>query len=205
MKSNPDDIRPQGSRPRLQLPRDPAYPQDGEPFDPLAFAHYEEPEPALIKNPYVIAGIAVGVSIFLAIFVVILFGGSKGNESNSIDQPTNNNVIIDALTPQVGSGVTAKSIAPATVREGPGSDFLEIAPLRTGQDVDVIGRNAASSWYMINYPIGSQLQGWVVSSALKLPEGSEAWKKLRTDWVTNTAGLLVAAGREYLRLSKGTL
>jgi len=39
----------------------------------------------------------------------------------------------------------------------------------------------------------------------KLPEGSEAWKKLRTDWVTNTAGLLVAAGREYLRLSKGTL
>ncbi len=173
MNANSDDPSRQGRKPPTPRSRDPGFPEDGQPFDPLAYAHYEEPEPALIRNPYVLAGIAVGVSIFLAIFVVILFGGSKG-ETSTGPPPSSDNVVIDALTPQATSGVTAKSIAPATVREGPSTDALEIAPLRTGQDVDVVGRNATSSWYEINYPIGSQLQGWVVSSALKLPDGSDA-------------------------------
>jgi hypothetical protein len=34
----------------------------------------------------------------------------------------------------------------------------------------------------------------------RLPDAWETWKKSRLDWVTNTTGLLVSAGKEYLRL-----
>ncbi len=32
----------------------------------------------------------------------------------------------------------------------------------------------------------------------RLPEGWETWKKFRLDWVKNTTGLLISAGKEYL-------
>ena len=34
----------------------------------------------------------------------------------------------------------------------------------------------------------------------RLPEGWETWKKSRIDWVTNTTGLLISAGKEYRAL-----
>jgi hypothetical protein len=39
----------------------------------------------------------------------------------------------------------------------------------------------------------------------RLPDGWETWKKSRLDWVTNTTGLLVSAGEEYLRLRRATV
>ena len=36
----------------------------------------------------------------------------------------------------------------------------------------------------------------------RLPEGWETWKKLRKDWVTNTTGLLISAGKEYRELTR---
>ena len=35
----------------------------------------------------------------------------------------------------------------------------------------------------------------------RLPEGWETWKKSRIDWVTNTTGLLISAGKEYRALA----
>jgi hypothetical protein len=31
----------------------------------------------------------------------------------------------------------------------------------------------------------------------RLPEGWQAWKKTRLDWVTNTTALIISAGKEY--------
>lgn len=36
----------------------------------------------------------------------------------------------------------------------------------------------------------------------RFPPGWETWKKTSHDWVTNTTGLLVSAGKEYLRLRR---
>lgn len=36
----------------------------------------------------------------------------------------------------------------------------------------------------------------------RFPAGWETWKKTSHDWVTNTTGLLVSAGKEYLRLRR---
>ncbi len=37
----------------------------------------------------------------------------------------------------------------------------------------------------------------------RLPAGWETWKKSRKDWVTNTTGLLISAGKEYRELTRG--
>jgi hypothetical protein len=36
----------------------------------------------------------------------------------------------------------------------------------------------------------------------QLPDGWETWKKSRIDWVRNTAGLLISAGKEYRTLKR---
>ena len=133
-----------------------------------------EPEPeGGLRNPYILAGLAVGAAIVLAVMVVVLFGGS-GDSSPSGDSQ-DPSLIVDPLTPQPGGnnntsgrGIMAKTIAASTVREGPGTDFAQIAPLPTGQDVEVAGRNGDSSWFQIYYPQGSQLKGWVPGTALRL-------------------------------------
>jgi hypothetical protein len=66
----------------------------------------------------------------------------------------------------------AKTIAASTVREGPGTDFAQIAPLPTGQDVEIAGRNGDSSWFQISYPQGSQLKGWIPGTAVRLSNES---------------------------------
>jgi hypothetical protein len=149
-----------------------------QPITPDNYDGINEPEePSLIGNPYMLAGIAVAVAIVLAVLVVVVFGssdssaGSNGN-NNGGDGP-NSSIFVDPLTPQPsvtggGGGLSTKSIAAATVRTGPGQDFSEISPLRSGQDVTVIGKNADASWFQID--LGASLRGWVPASALRVTD-----------------------------------
>jgi hypothetical protein len=137
--------------------------------DPLAAGYPDEQ--SLLRNPYVLAGLAVAASIVFAVMVVILFGGSDSSGGNLAPAGEDPAVAVEPLTPAAGRGLTARSIAAATVREGPGPEHTEIAPLRSGQDIEVIGRNQSSTWFQIYYPAGSDLKGWVPGSALRLPDG----------------------------------
>jgi hypothetical protein len=132
---------------------------------------YYEPdgEYSMLRNPYVLAGLAVAVAIVAAVFVVIAFGsgGDRGGfNGGGPARPA-------TIQPGDDGGIKARSIAIAAVREGPGRDFFEIGLLRTGNEVSVVGRNAESTWYEIIYP-GSDLQGWVPASALRLPDNSDS-------------------------------
>ena len=126
----------------------------------------ENYDQAVLRNPYVLAGIAVAGAILLAIIVVVMFGstggGASGGDSGKTGGPS------DFLSPGTGRGIAARSIASATVREGPGLDYQALGELNRNQDVEVIGRNAESSWFSIYYPPGSNLKGWVPKSALNL-------------------------------------
>jgi hypothetical protein len=130
---------------------------------------YYEGDQSLLRNPYMLAGLAVAAAIVLAVIVVIFFGSGSGAGNN-----TGNGAGADPLTPLPGRGVEARSIATATVREGPSGEYAEIGLLRSGQDVEVIGRNADASWFEIFFPPQSQLVGWVPNSALRVPEESLA-------------------------------
>jgi hypothetical protein len=132
---------------------------------------YEPEAEGGLRNPYILAGLAVGAAIVLAVMVVVLFGGSSDGSPTGGDA-NDPSLIVDPLTPQPGSnggrGVSARTIAASTVREGPGTEFAQVAPLPTGQDVEVVGRNGDSTWFQIYYPQGSQLKGWVPGTAVRL-------------------------------------
>lgn len=122
-----------------------------------------------LRNPYVLAGLAVGGAILLAIFFVIVFGSSGGPGSGDGD-----NLLAAPSTPGAGRGISARSIAQATVREGPALDYLAIGELSRNQDIEILGRNDEGTWYNIFFPPGSSLRGWVPASALRLPSNTAA-------------------------------
>lgn len=148
--------------------------QQPRPEPPLR--RYEPPvDTSMLRNPYVLAGTAVAGAILLAVVVVIFFGnsGGEGDTARRSNTPSSG-AVVNPLTPQKGSGVQVRSIAAATVRTGPSIEFGEIGPLRSGQDLDVLGRNANSTWFEILFPPGSSFKGWVPATALRVPEQSIA-------------------------------
>lgn len=159
----PEEERPPTARPAAAR-RAPAPPPVYEEYD-----DYDEPEYSMLRNPYVLAALAVAAAIILAVAFVIIF--SEGGDS-----PTSvaGGVGSRTPTPQPGElpGVQAKVIAIAAIREGPGLEFFEIGLLKNGQDVSVVGRNDDSSWYQIIFA-GTELTGWVPDSALRVPDGSD--------------------------------
>lgn len=122
----------------------------------------EDADQSPLRNPYVIAAIAVGAAILLAVLVVIFAGGDDGNGATT-------GVVINPLTPGPGRGQTFRSVAAATLREGPSLDYPALGELPRNQEVEVIGRSQDGRWFMIYYPPGSNLRGWVPATALNVP------------------------------------
>jgi hypothetical protein len=121
----------------------------------------------MIRNPYVLAGLAVAGAIVLAIIFVILTSSSGGGGNfDDITGGGNNG------TPGALRGIVTRSIATSTVREGPSTEYTEIGTLRSGQDVEVVGRNNETTWFLIYFPPRSQLKGWVPASALRVPDNA---------------------------------
>ena len=178
MTSASNDTPPEGGIPeddlaseeRLLQPSDPEVAANrrriaefGRPRAPLeAPPVFGNPEDeSFLRNPYVVAGLAVAGAIVLAVIYLVLFG-SRGGPGNG------DGVFIEPLTPQPGRGVSGQIIATTTVRVGPSREFDAVGELTRGQNVEVAGRNEDSTWFAIYFP-GSELRGWVPGSALKLP------------------------------------
>jgi hypothetical protein len=151
-------------RPVADFGRPPGLPRRG--MQPLG----ESYEQSFLRNPYVLAGFAVGGAIVLAVIVVFMFG-SKSSTAKDGGSP---GVILDPLTPGAGRGLVARSVSASTVREGPGLDYDAIGELSRNQDVEVAGRNTEATWFNIYFPSGSSLRGWVPASALRLPNNAPA-------------------------------
>jgi hypothetical protein len=141
------------------VPTAPAPPVVDAEFEELPYGPIEGDSP--LRNPYFLAAFAVGAAIILAIFVVVLFGGGDGNGHDP-------GVIVAPLTPGPDRGLLVRSVAAATLREGPGLDYAAISELPRGQEVEVIGKNTDARWFMIYYPPGSSLKGWVPATALNV-------------------------------------
>ena len=161
----PDDERPPSIRPasaRRPVTPPPPY-EEYEAYD-----DYDEAEYSMLRNPYILAALAVAGAIILAVVFVVAF--SEGENA----PPSFGGVVADTPTPQPGElpGVQAKVIAIAAIREGPGLEFFELGLLRQGQQVSVVGRNEDSSWYQVVFA-GTNLKGWVPDSALRLPDGAD--------------------------------
>jgi len=160
----PPEEEPRPARPYVSRPVAP----------PPLYEGYEEyddydAEYSMLRNPYVLAALAVAAAIILAVVVVIAFS-NRGNDGFSGGAGT-----ARTATPLPGElpGVQAKVIAIAAIREGPGLEYFELGLLRNGQEVSVVGRNEDSSWYQVIFA-GSDLKGWVPHSALRPPDNSDS-------------------------------
>jgi Bacterial SH3 domain len=129
---------------------------------------YDEAEYSLLRNPYVLAALAVAGAIVLAVAFVIIFNQSDKNPSSGVV------VTPPSPTPLPGQlpGVQAEGLAKAAIREGPGLEFFELGLLNKDQKVSVVGRDEDSTWYQIIFA-GTDLKGWVPRSALKLPDNAD--------------------------------
>jgi len=123
----------------------------------------------MLRNPYVLAALAVAGAIILAVAFVIVF--SEGS-----DNPGSGGVSVDAPSPTPAPGqlpgVQAEVIAISSIREGPSLDFLQLGLMQKGQKVSVVGRNEDSSWYQVVFA-GANLKGWVPDSAIRLPDNAD--------------------------------
>jgi hypothetical protein len=141
-------------------------------------AYYEDDaDYSMLRNPYVLAGLAVAIAIVAAVFVVVLFGSGGDSGGGFSGGVINNN----SQTPQPSDDgrIKARAVAITAVREGPGREYFEIGLVRTGNEVSLVGRTADATWYEIIYP-GSNLAGWVPASSLKLPDNAETLVKVAT-------------------------
>jgi hypothetical protein len=89
-------------------------------------------------------------------------------------QVTNNpkQLLIATATPAPAQPPTAtpdprpRTTVVAGVHMGPSHDFGVLGTLGKGQALDVIGRNASSTWLAITFPPGSNAIGWVEVGAV---------------------------------------
>ncbi len=142
-------------------------PVQPSPPAPDDYEAYSEAEYSMLRNPFVLAALAVAGAIILAVVFVLVF-------SEGANAPRNVGGISRTPTPLSGEtpGTQAEVIAKAAIREGPGLEFFELGLLNNGQKVSVVGRNEDSSWYQIVFA-GTDLKGWVPDSALRLPDDSD--------------------------------
>jgi hypothetical protein len=126
----------------------------------------EAGDTSLLRNPYVLAALAVAGAIILAVIVVVLFGGDAGGAGGAEPTPAS------ATAAPLGIGVLGELTAGSAVRQGPGTEFPELGILPAGRKVNVVGRNQSSTWFQILFPPESQGRGWVSATNVRLPDGA---------------------------------
>jgi len=115
---------------------------------------------ALLRNRFIVAGLA-GVALLLLVTIVLVLVNSD-DENNSTPNP---GVVIS--TPVSGStlaprgGLAGRATTALTMRSGPAANYAVLGTVPRGAAVTAVGRNADETWLQIAYPAGSQLRGWV--------------------------------------------
>ncbi len=121
----------------------------------------------VLRNPFVLGGLAAVVAVLLVVVAVVAFSGGSGSSgqdsaaASPTKTPTQEQVAGD-------DGITGKANATVNVRNAPGNTAEALGVLRRGGEVSVDGKSADGEWLQIVYPPRSTLHGWVIASSLDL-------------------------------------
>ena len=120
------------------------------------------------------AAIVVGAALLLILLIALVVNFSnRGTESGEAPAPVEtvpSEVVTVAPpeptivppTPEAGEpSVTANGIV--NVRSGPGVNYPRIGLLIDGQTANAIGRSADNAWWVIEFPVPPDNQGWVAA------------------------------------------
>jgi PKD repeat protein/uncharacterized protein YraI len=120
-----------------------------------------------VKTALVVGAAAL---LLLLIFLIANLGGSRTPDTGAPERSTpvasatatSEVESTPTATPEAGNAtVTAENAV--NVRLGPGTDYLKVGLLLTGQSAAVLGRNADASWWAIDFPIQPTNVGWVAA------------------------------------------
>jgi uncharacterized protein YraI len=68
--------------------------------------------------------------------------------------------------------IQGKLAIKVNVRSGPGTSFAALGLLNAGENVQILYRDAAGSWYQILYPPDASGTGWVAAQYVQVAEGT---------------------------------
>ncbi len=132
----------------------------------MKFLPGPETRAAILKHPFVMAGLAVVALLGLTAAVLIVIDSARGD---SRDGPRVGIEPHDVATPgpiartAEAGGVTGRTNSTTAVRRAPGQRST-LGTLQRETDVTIDGRSEEGKWYRIIFPPNSELHGWVDAS-----------------------------------------
>ncbi|HZP57816.1 MAG TPA: CARDB domain-containing protein [Dehalococcoidia bacterium] len=142
----------------------------------MRFLPGPETRAAVIRHPFVLAGVAVVVLLGLTAGVLIIIDSARGG---SAQEPK---VQIEEVTATTGptaktaeaGGVRAKADHAIPVKSAPGTTTPPLGTLPGGAEMVVDGRTTDTKWLRIIFPPGSELHGWVDAADVDVTSGDPA-------------------------------
>lgn len=125
---------------------------------------------AVLKHPFVMAGLAVVALLGFTAAVLIVIDSARGDSSGA---PRVGIEPRDGMTPgpiartAAAGGVTGRTNTTTAVRRAPGQRST-LGTLPRGVDVTIDGRSEEGKWYRIIFPPNSELHGWVDAKFLDI-------------------------------------
>lgn len=125
----------------------------------------------ILHNPIALGGLAAVAIVFVVATVVMLMG--RGNSSGSTNSDTSARIATATKTPtkqesDALEGLTGKATSTINVRSGPGNGYVVLGVLRRSSEVSIVGQSDDGEWLQIEYPIHSNLHGWVIVTSLEV-------------------------------------
>ena len=129
-----------------------------------------ETRAAVLKNPFVLAGLAVVVLLGATAGALVLIDSAR---NSTVPAPA---VVVDQTTATPGpiartavaAGVQGIAKQVTAVRSAPGRGTPVLGTMPQGSEVVIDGRTTDSGWYRVIYPPGSELHGWVEADFLNV-------------------------------------
>jgi hypothetical protein len=129
-----------------------------------------ETRAALVKHPFVLAGLAVVALLGLTAGILIIIDAARGDSSNAspvIIEPRESQTPGPIAKTATAQGVTGRTNTTTAVRRAPAARSV-LGTLPRNTDVVVDGRSQESGWYRIIFPPNSELHGWVDAEDLDI-------------------------------------
>ena len=123
---------------------------------------------SVLHNPIAVAGLAAVAVVMVVAIAVVLLGDSGGGDSD-----TSAKIAPAAKTPTKQQsdgpdGLTGKATSTLNVRSGPGNGYNVLGLLRRGAEVSIVGQDEHGGWLQIEYPVHSNLHGWVIAGSMEV-------------------------------------
>ena len=125
---------------------------------------------SFLHNPVALGGIAaVAFVVIVAAVVVVASARSGDSDTGAQIQPAGKTPTKQATSqPDTLSGLVGKATSTINVRSGPSNGYVVQGVLRRDSEVSITGKSDDSEWLQIEYPIHSNLHGWVLASSLEV-------------------------------------